>query len=323
MIARSVAGVAALLILSGSALGQALQGQKVDAAMSSGDVVRGVLVSQDEANVVLQHPVLGTLTIPRANLAGMTVVVDQTPPPPAPVAPPPPPPPPAAPEVKADPESFLDGWDKSIELGINGSDGNSQSLSLRGAFNAKRDTSKTATTAGVSYVYGTQDGDKNLEHGEVNLRNDWKIGSPWRIYAIGKAEYDTFQDWTWRTSLFGGFGYEFINSDKTLLLGRIGAGVTKEFGSSKQRIEPELNLGLDWEHKFDERQKIFATIDYYPSLHRFTDYRANAKAGYEVVVDPVNKLSLKLGLEDRYNSNPGQDKKKNDLLYFATIVYNF
>jgi putative salt-induced outer membrane protein YdiY len=323
MNARFVPGILATLILSSAALAQAQPGQKVDAAMSSGDVVRGVLVSEDDKTVVLKHPVLGTITIPRENLSGMTVVVEQAPPPPAPVAPPPPPAPPAPPEVKPDPESFLDGWSKSLEIGVNGSEGNSQSLSFRGAFNAKRDTSKTTTTAGVSYVYGTQDGDKNLEHGEINLRNDWKIGSPWRIFAIGKAEYDTFQDWTWRTSLFGGLGYEFIKSDRTLLLGRVGAGVTKEYGSSKQRIEPELDLGLDWEHKIDERQKIFATIDYYPSLHRFTDYRVDAKAGYEVIVDPVSKLSLKLGLEDRYNSNPGNDKKKNDLLYFATIVYNF
>ncbi len=325
MIARCVVGVLATLVLSGAAMAQApvQPGQKVDAAMSSGDVVRGVLVSQDDKTVVLNHPVLGTISIPRGNLSGMTVVVEQAPPPPAPVAPPPPPPAPAAPEVKPDPESFLDGWSKSIELGLNGAEGNSQSLSFRGAFNAKRETSKIATTAGITYVYGTQDGDKNLEHGEINLRNDWKIGSPWRIFAIGKAEYDTFQDWTWRTSLFAGLGYEFIKTDNTLLLGRIGAGATKEFGSSKQRIEPELDLGLDWEHKLDERQKLFASIDYYPSLHRFTDYRVNAKAGYEVIVDPVNKLSLKLGLEDRYNSNPGANNKKNDLLYFATVVYNF
>ncbi len=30
-----------------------------------------------------------------------------------------------------------------------------------------------------------------------------------------------------------------------------------------------------------------------------------------VIVDPKNNLSLKLGVEDRYNSNPGSGKKKN------------
>ncbi|HVU64975.1 MAG TPA: DUF481 domain-containing protein [Phycisphaerales bacterium] len=329
MLSARVLGLVAASLAAHAALAQAQPGQRVDASLTSGDVVRGVLVSENDKQVVIQHPVLGKLTIDRKNLAGMSLVPQDAAPPPAPsapVAPPPPPPAPAAPpppEVTPDPDSFWKGWKGGLELGVNGSQGNSETLSLRGAINVKRETSKMVTAAGVLYTYGTNDGDKNLDHGEFNIRNDWKIGSPWRIYATGKAEYDTFQDWVWRTSAFAGLGYEFIKSDNTLLLGRLGAGATKEFGSSKQRIEPELDIGLDWEHKLDERQKLFATIDYYPSLHRTSDYRVDAKAGYEVIVDPTNKLALKLGLEDRYNSNPGDDKKKNDLLYFATIVYTF
>ena len=312
----SVSGVAALLLLTGVALGQ--QGGKVDATLSSGDVIRAVLVSDDGTTVVLQHPVLGQLKLAKSSVTSIAAVPDAAPPPP-----PPPPPPPAAPEVKPDPDSFWKGWVGSLEFGLNGSDGNSESVSMRAAANAKRETSEMVTTLGISYVYGTQDGDKNLEHGEFNARNDWKIGSPWRVFTIGKVEYDTFQDWEWRVSLFGGVGYEFMKTDNTLLLGRIGLGATKEFKTSKQRIEPELDIGLDWEHKIDDRQKFFVNADYYPSLHRFTDYRAQLKAGYEVLVDPKNNLSLKLGLEDRYNSNPGAARKKNDVLYFATIAYNF
>lgn len=316
MKALPAAALLAALWLSNAALAQT-PGDKVDATLSSGDVIRGTLISDDGKTIVLSHPVLGQLTLARDNVTTMALVpVQAAPPPPPPAAP-------AAPEINPDPQSLMEGWKGSLELGLNGSEGNSQSVSVRGAVNLKRETSKTDTTLGLLYVYGSQDGEKNLDRGEINLRNDWKIGSPWRIFAIGKAEYDTFQDWDWRTSIFGGVGYEFIKTDRTLLLGRLGVGITKEFGSSKQRIEPELNLGLDWEHKIDDRQKVYATLDYYPSLHNFSDYRASAKAGYEVQVDPVNNLSLKLGLEDRYNSNPGPDKKKNDLLYFAAVVYNF
>lgn len=72
-----------------------------------------------------------------------------------------------------------------------------------------------------------------------------------------------------------------------------------------------------------ERRKVFITLHYYSSLHSLSDYRAEAEAGYAVIVDPAHTLSLKLGVEDRYNSNPGDTKKKNDVPYFATIVYNF
>lgn len=314
---RAVIGMAVLLSSAGLALAQA-PGQQVDATLASGDVIRGVLVSDDGTNVVINHPVLGQLTLARTSVSAMAIVPEAAPPPP-----PPPPPAPAAPEVKPDPDSFFKGWTGNVEFGLNGADGNTQNLSFRAAVNGKRETSKTVTTAGLLYLYGTQNGDKNQDRGEFNLRNDWKITPPWRIYALGKVEYDGFQDWDWRTSAFAGLGYEFIKTDRTLLLGRLGAGVTKEFGGVDNRIQPELDIGADFEHKIDDRSKIFATADFYPSLQNFSDYRAVGKAGYEIVVDPSSGMSLKLGLEDRYDATPGVGKKRNDITYFATLSFNF
>ncbi len=306
---------AAMMVLgAGSWAAAQAPGEKADVTLSSGDVIRGTVVSDDGKTIVLDHPVLGKLTLARGDVKLAPVAIAAPPPPPPPPAPAPPPP---------DPESIWKGWKSSVELGLTGSDGNSQALTFHTAFNAVRDTSKTTTTFNIHYAYSSTDGDKTVDQGEASLRNDWKIGGPWRIFAIGKGEYDQFQDWDWRASAFGGFGYELIKNDNTLLLGRLGAGASKEFGSEKQRIEPELDIGLDWEQKIDERSKFFVNLDYYPSLHRFTDYRAEAKAGYEIVVDPTHNLSLKLGVDDKYQSNPGDDKKRNDILYFAALVYNF
>jgi hypothetical protein len=49
----------------------------------------------------------------------------------------------------------------------------------------------------------------------------------------------------------------------------------------------------------------------------------NAKAGWEIVVDPEVNMTLKLGVEDRYNDNPGPDRKKNDIEYFALLAWSF
>lgn len=307
-------------------------GQSVDAVLSSGETLRGVLVSDDGTTLVMNHPVLGTLSIPRASVTGVSI----TPPPPTPEsagAPVPPPAAPAAPapavaeakapEVKKDPESFWKGWTGSVELGLNGADGNSQLLSFRGAVNGKRETSKMVTTAGVQYIYTTSDGDKTADRGEANIRNDWKLGdSRWRFFVAGKGEMDQFQPWDYRVTAIAGFGYELIKTDSTLFLPRFGLAATKEFGSDDQRIRPELNLGFDFEHKLDERQKLFANFDYFLNLLSIPDYRTLAKVGYEVVVDPKNNLSLKLGVEHQYQSpNPG--RKKSDLTYFALLVFNW
>jgi len=320
---------AILLALAGSAMGQV--GQSVDATLSTGETIRATLISDDGQTVVFNHPLLGTISLAKNAVASIA----PTPVAPAPDAVIPAPTAPAAaaapaeaakpPEVKKDPESFWDGWASKVEAGVTGASGNSENFNFRGAFGAKRETSKVVTTLDALYVYGSSEGSKSTDRGEAALRNDWKIeDSKWRFFVIGKGEYDQFQNWDWRASIFAGVGYELIKNDTTSLLGRVGLGFSKEFGGSDNRIKPEANLGLDFEHKLDERQKIVASVDYFPSLLNFPkDYRVIGKAAYEVLVDPTNNLSLKLGVENRYESQPGDDKKRNDLLYFATLVYSF
>ena len=320
-------------------------------SLSTGEIFRGKLVAADDKAVTIDHATLGRLQMPRAQVSAISLVPETTPPPApapaanspsapkpaaaapaaaAPAATPPTPPAPAVTilpppkEVKPDPETFWDGWKHSAELGLNGAEGNSRSLSVRGGLTLDRETSLMETKIGASYNYATANGQKSTDHGELGARNDYRIAPPWRIYVQGLLEYDTFQDWRWRLSAASGLGYEVIKDDNTLLLGRVGAGFSKQFQTTgSERIEPELDLGLDFNHKFDDRQSFFVTLDYYPSLHRFTDYRATGKAGYELLVDPVHAISLKLGVEDRYQSVPGDGKKRNDLLYFAALVFDF
>ena len=174
------------------------------------------------------------------------------------------------------------------------------------------------------YTYAKDDGEESENKGQIDLRNDWLLGkeSPWRVYALGRVEYDNFQNWDWRVSAFAGIGYEFIKTEKTTLIGRFGAGASREFGGDDNRITPELNFGADFEHKFTDTQKIFASLDYYPSLLNFSDFRLVGKAGYEILLDPESGLSLKLGVEDRYDSSP-DGAKRNDLDYFVLMVFKF
>jgi putative salt-induced outer membrane protein YdiY len=303
-------------------------GAPVNVTLKTGEVLRGAFAGVSEGKAIIDHPVLGRVSFPLSELAGWTPVAPvpagEAPPPvvvPAPAEPakaPPPPPPPA-------PDSFFEGWTGGVELGLNGSSGNTERMNVRAGLTAERKTEETETTFGFVYSYATDDGDESENRAQVDLRNDWLLGkdSPWRIYALGRIEYDTFQDWDWRTSAFVGVGYQFIKTEKTSLIGRVGIGASKEFGGDDNRITPELNFGADFEHKFTDTQKMFASLDYYPSLLNFSDYRLVGKAGYEILLDAESGLSLKLGVEDRYDSSPGEDSNRNDIDYFALMVFKF
>lgn len=180
------------------------------------------------------------------------------------------------------------------------------------------------TTFGASYVWGSSSNTTNKSHGELSLRNDWKLDEPWGLFGILKAEYDEFQRWQWRLSGAFGPSYNFIKNDTTLLKGRVGIGFSYEMGKqAEEKIVPELDIGFDWSHKFNDRTRAFASFDYYPSLDEFPEYRMVGNAGLEVALDPGSGMNLKLGVQDRYDHRAQAPTKKNDVDYFVTLGWTW
>lgn len=278
-------------------------GGDANVTLTSGETLKGQLVSMDPSTVVIDHPVLGRMTFQRSQVKE---VADANPPPPP------------------DPDSFFKGWSWTFEAGATGATGNTERFGGRIAFGGARESSTMATSLGASYLYGVDDGKKSQDRFELNIRNDWKVtDSRWRVYSRGVLEYDYFQEWDWRVTGVLGLGYELYKTDKTLFLPRFGLAVTREFGGSDNRWIPEANLGFDFTHKFNDAAKFFFTFDSYWSLLDFPDYRLVASTGLEFVLDASTGMIFKVGAEDRYDSTPGADRNRNDLTYFATIGWRF
>jgi putative salt-induced outer membrane protein YdiY len=221
------------------------------------------------------------------------------------------------------PKGWLEGWKGDIGLGLNGSEGNTDRISGRATVSGQRLTDKFDTRFGLTYVYASTNGDKTEHRFRGELRNDWLLKGKWRLFAQGAIDVDEFQDWEWRASAYGGVGYEFYKTDKTSLLGRAGLGVSQEFGGSDDDADFEAILGLDYFLQVTERQKFTLTGELYPSLSDGGEFRALARAGYEILVDPEVNMTLKLGVEDRYDSDPGPGVRENDLDYFLLLVWTW
>ena len=220
--------------------------------------------------------------------------------------------------------SLFTGWKGTIEAGGSGTDGNTENFNLRAGVGFTRTAELLRTRLDASYLYSTEAGLKSQSRGVANALNDWFFReSPWGLFAKGRAEYDEFQDWDWRLSAFAGPSYLFWESDASSLRGRLGAGASKELGSSRNEVIPEGLAGLDFRYQFTPRQSMFADAEYLPSLSDFPEYRFNLRAGYEFLVDPVSKLRMRLGVENRYNSSPGTGFKSNDIEYFALLGLEF
>tara|TARA_R110002073_G_scaffold118918_1_gene258850 strand:- start:802287 stop:803240 length:954 start_codon:yes stop_codon:yes gene_type:complete len=229
------------------------------------------------------------------------------------------------PEVPEDPSSWSHGWAWEANVGITGASGNTENLSARAALSGQRNTSKYETKVSLSYIYGTTDSDKSTSRGQLAVRNDWLTDSKWRYFAEGKYEYDEFQIWEHRLSAAGGVGYEFIDNDKTTLIGRAGLGASYETGGTivDEEIVPEGLVGLDWTHQYSENTKLTASTTYYPNLDDFGEFRWNNSAGIEVVMDKESGMTLNAGIEHRHDSDPGAGFQPNDVNYYMGLGWKF
>ena len=146
--------------------------------------------------------------------------------------------------------------------------------------------------------------------------------SLWTLFVHGTDDYDEFRPYDIRVTMDAGVGRKLIDTDRTSLLGRFGAGFSREVGGPSDEYVPELAFGLDIDHKINDRQKLSATVDYMPDASKFTDSRINARLSWEVLLDEEANLTLKVSLLDRYDSTPN-DARPNDVDYAIVLLWSF
>lgn len=317
--------LAAVAAMSSFALAQPAKVQLV-----SGEVLVGEVIAREKGVLTLRHPVLGDLVLTSAQATEMAdphpahAQPDASATAEVPAATNPPTQTPSSHESETPGvrPAFWSGWKRRLEAGLSGASGNTENFNARAAFTTSRKSERMETLADFSYIFRTENGESSKSRGEANARNDWILGeSPWGLFALGKAEYDEFQDWDWRLSSFVGPSYTFVKDDRTLLRGRAGAGASYRIGGNDHGFTPEALLGLDAERKLTSDSRVFANSEYLPSLDEFGEFRLLSKAGYEVMLNAT--MSLKAGVAHRYDSDPGAGIRPSDVEYFILLGWDF
>lgn len=259
-----------------------------------------------------------------APMAGMPYVPPTMPGPaavaqPAPPVEPPKVPVPAAVEVKPPPKI----WEGSVELGVNGTEGNSQTLNVRGGAKVKRKTEANVFTTDMDYRKDSANSVDTANKAFLDSRWERLFGeSPWTLFMHLTLDYDEFQAWDVRLAGDAGLGYRLVKNDRMQLTARLGGGASREFGGDDEDVTPEGVFGLEFEHKLNDRHKVSLSTEYRPDVGDWADYRLVSKAAWEILLDEALHLSLKFGVADRYDSTP-QGRKPNDLDYSLVLLFSF
>lgn len=226
-------------------------------------------------------------------------------------------------EPEPEPEPPIKLWEKSVELGINGTSGNSETFDTRVGVHCKRESDASIFKFDTDYQKNTSAGVETANRLFSEARHELLFcDSPWTLFVHATLEYDEFRPFDVRWSADTGVGYQFIKTDAVSFTGRVGAGVSQEIGGPDNSYVPEGVFGLDYEHQLTARTKIVLRSEYFPDWTDFGEYRINSRGELNFLLDDVLNISLNMGVTDRYDSTPN-GAEPNDLSYFTTLLWKY
>jgi len=279
-------------------LGVAYAADADEIKLNNGDTIVGTIVEQSDALVVIDHPVLGRLSIPVAAIK-----------------------PPDAPPPGLFGTRLLAGWKREISAGVSGSDDSTNRVDVNGQLALAHDAEHSRQDFLASYFYAKTDGDTNTNRALVQYQQDRSIDDT-RFFYFGQAhyDYDQFQEWDHRISSAAGLGYELLKREMLSLRSQLGGGFSQTFGGEED-FTPEGLAGLAFAWDPIDGQQLALKTTYYPDLSDLNEYRLRSSADWTIQLHLIDGVGFKLGATHEYDSS--SDENKNRLNYFANLTYRF
>ena len=170
----------------------------------------------------------------------------------------------------------------------------------------KRESEFAKFDLSAYYNKASAGGVDTQNNAQLDIRNDWLLDAqvPWTFFATGTLFYDEFQAYDVQVNVNGGVGYRVIDVPGMSLTTRAGAGGSQEIGGPNESWIPEAIFGFNYDQQITATQKFYATLDYFPELEDFNEYRLVTDVGWEIELVQPSNLSLKISATDRYDSTP-------------------
>ena len=217
-------------------------------------------------------------------------------------------------------------WETSAAIGITYTTGNTKTLNAIGSILTTRKDKVHEWAFGIDGSYGENDGVKNSEslHGFGQYNHLFTE----KFYVFGRADYlhDDVASIKYRVTVSAGPGYYFIKNSTTTLNGEFGPGVVFERlrtanGGRDNNSYVTLRFAERLEHKFNEKTKLWQSVEFLPQIDDWNNYVVNFELGIDTLL--TKKLSLRPYIQDTYDNVPAEGRKKNDFKFVCAIAYKF
>ena len=212
-------------------------------------------------------------------------------------------------------------WRSEVEVGATGYRGNTDSdlMLLRLKTERKKDQRTLRLEARSSL--GRKDGERDRANGEAvaALRREWENG--WYHTAEIRYFTDRIADVDYQVVSVLSPGYEFVRTDDEHLSVELGPAYIAEKKAGEAESFAAVRLAVMMDKLIDKRILIWESIEYLPAIEDASIYLLIAEVGVESILSEW--LCLRTVLQTRYDSNPADDKEKQDVFLSASLVTTF
>ena len=214
-------------------------------------------------------------------------------------------------------------WSGNVALMVNGSQGNSETLSLGAQVEGIRESDNDRLRIGGRLDRAENDDEEIAKSTRGWLNYDYYLGKHWYMAGFLTLEYDRFKDLDLRTVVGAGPGYRFIDTKTMLLQADVGLAYVNENFRSGQTDRDYISgqIGEEFRWQITPSQSFFQLVDVYPSLERGEDLLVHAEVGFKHAI-AKGGLYVEVALIDDYDNLPAEGRKKNDLKYLVSLGYS-
>ena len=215
-------------------------------------------------------------------------------------------------------------WSYQVGLDITGKNGNSEQLGTAVSGRAVLKGPQDALQFYTAYNRQKADGVTSSDQfrAGIDYANNFSGRMSW--YVRNEGGFDRVKGIELYNVSAVGFGYDLIKAPKQTLTSR--GGISFRYEGYENPATPNvrstgLDLGLNHSYTFGNSRMV-NSLSFVPAFDDFGDFRALHETAFEMPLAAA-LWTLRIGVNNDYNSRPGDGIKKMDTTYFSRLVFSW
>ncbi len=216
-------------------------------------------------------------------------------------------------------------WSSSLDLGVNMTKGNSETLFITASATIDHEFGKNELFANFTYAYGEES--KNTTEDEfiltASLSRLLTEDKAWYVGIRVDGQHDDLADIDYRFTSSNFVGHYLVNrpDDSLQLSIESGLGLRTESQGSEDTTFGVLYLGQRFNYWITDFTRVYQGFAMFDQMNKIASYQMISEAGIETFLS--DSMSFKAYAQNTYDAIPAEGRKKSDLRLISGLSYKF